>query len=339
MASANTEEYYKNNFEYFKSLEVEAKYSIEAFLSDASIKVHSVFGRVKKFDSYVGKLKRFASSGKEGSDINDIVGLRVLCLFMSDVDRIGSLIRENFDVISADNKIKNQEVDTFGYLSDHYIVKLKKELRGPRYDSIKKFKFEIQVRTVAMDAWATISHYLDYKSDTDIPRELKKSFMALSGLFYVADVNFEQLFGESNKSKLDSKQAISKSHGNNLDLNLDTLKAFLEKRYPRRVTSDDSYSSLLKELDSLGMTSIGDLSSALDGTDKALAAYELDHPPWGDDEDDSANGYTTFSAVGATRMVLALSSQTYRDITERNHPEFLKVKFQRLLPKLKKKKS
>ena len=49
--------------------------------------------------------------------------------------------------------------------------------------------FEIQVRTIAQDAWDSVSHYLDYKNNS-IRDELKRDFYALSGLFYVADTHF-----------------------------------------------------------------------------------------------------------------------------------------------------
>jgi len=57
-------------------------------------------------------------------------------------------------------------------------------------EEIKKIPFEIQVRTIAQDAWAAISHYLDYKKKSVIPDQLKRDFHALSGLFYVADTHF-----------------------------------------------------------------------------------------------------------------------------------------------------
>jgi putative GTP pyrophosphokinase len=64
---------------------------------------------------------------------------------------------------------------------------------GPRYDPLKHLRFEVQVRTIVMDAGAAVSHHLDYKGGTSVPSELRKDFYALSGLFYVADQHFEVL--------------------------------------------------------------------------------------------------------------------------------------------------
>ena len=53
--------------------------------------------------------------------------------------------------------------------------------------------FEIQVRTIAQDAWASVSYHLDYKKEETIPVELRRDFYALSGLFYIADQHFKIL--------------------------------------------------------------------------------------------------------------------------------------------------
>jgi len=95
------------------------------------------------------------------------VGLRVVCLFLSDIERVAKVVKESFEVLEEDNKIEGREISSFGYMSFHFTVQMKRSFSGPRYDAIASIPFEIQVRTIAMDAWATTSHYLDYKSDVD----------------------------------------------------------------------------------------------------------------------------------------------------------------------------
>jgi len=56
-----------------------------------------------------------------------------------------------------------------------------------------------------MDAWATVSHYLDYKTDADVPLGLRKDFQALSGLFYLADTHFEMFYGATGRSQQETK--------------------------------------------------------------------------------------------------------------------------------------
>ena len=129
----------------------------------------------------------------------DVVGLRIVCLFHSDVKEIGVIVKKNFEIIEEDDKINSVDVDIFGYMSLHYKAKLKDVSSDSYYKNIKDIPFEIQIRTVAQDAWASISHYLDYKNESEIPIQLKRDFHALSGLFYVADTHFEILQQEVTK--------------------------------------------------------------------------------------------------------------------------------------------
>jgi putative GTP pyrophosphokinase len=129
--------------------------------------------------------------------------------FLSDIDHIGQVIRDSFLVISEDNKIEGSEVSSFGYMSVHFIATMKKEHSGPRYDHIANMRFEIQVRTIAMDAWANVSHYLEYKSETDVPSDLRRDFYALSGLFYVADKHFEMFFRSRTASREQLAEAFA----------------------------------------------------------------------------------------------------------------------------------
>jgi putative GTP pyrophosphokinase len=174
----------------YKRLEDEATFVLAAKLDQDSIKRHSITSRVKTLPSLLDKAER-QQLDDPLAEMNDIVGLRVVCLFLSDIDRVGQSIRECFDVITEDNKIEGQPSSSFGYMSVHFVARMKQEYKGPRYDLVSGVPFEIQVRTIAMDAWAAASHYLDYKTDIDVPKELRKDFYALSGLFYVADRHFE----------------------------------------------------------------------------------------------------------------------------------------------------
>ncbi len=119
------------------------------------------------------------------------MGFRVICLFLDDLGRIKNIIKDKLNIISEDNKISDTDISIFGYMSLHIKCRLKpnKNLNNEQ----DKMPFEIQVRTIAQDAWATISHYLHYKKDSLIPEEMKRDFYALSGLFYVADTHFSLL--------------------------------------------------------------------------------------------------------------------------------------------------
>ena len=122
--------------------------------------------RIKSPESIVKKLK------KRGIDstienmrefINDIAGIRVICSFTSDIYRIAEMIRNQNDikVISVKDYIISPKES--GYKSFHMIVSV------PIYlsDSVVDTKVEIQIRTVAMDFWASLEHKVNYKLDQD----------------------------------------------------------------------------------------------------------------------------------------------------------------------------
>ena len=126
-----------------------------------------------------------------------------------------------------------------------------------------------------MDAWASASHYLDYKSEEDIPSDLKRDFHALSGLFYVADKHFEMFF-RSRQAAVKEVQKLSRN--NELlgeEINLDTLTAYLAKRYPdRRAANPPFVSKLVTSLREAGLQTLGELDTYLDEKAAHLARKE-----------------------------------------------------------------
>jgi ppGpp synthetase/RelA/SpoT-type nucleotidyltranferase len=132
------------------------------------IKIHSLSHRIKDLNSLIDKARR-KKIENPFSDIHDIVGFRIVCLFLSDLEKIGEIIRGKFDVFEEDDKINQSELNIFGYMSLHFKAKLRDNDVRTSDSVISNLPFEIQVRTIAQDAWAAISHYLDYKKKSDIP--------------------------------------------------------------------------------------------------------------------------------------------------------------------------
>lgn len=290
----------------YRSLAGEVTFALEAITKQRGIKTHSVSSRVKTADSLAHKARQ-----KEIDDplneIDDIVGIRVVVLFLSDLPSLDLLIRENFTVHEYDDKVTSGDPASFGYMSVHYVATLSAGHSGPRYDAIKGMRFEIQTRTVVMDAWANVSHYLDYKGESSVPEELKKDFFALSGLFYVADQHFEIFADQARESSEQATQRLDSIPADDLEINLDTLAAFLGRRYPNRESSDRaSISEMVEELAAHGYLSIGDLATQLDKTESAFEKYEQVHPPGGE-------GSPYFAELGVVRISLALADKAYSD--------------------------
>jgi ppGpp synthetase/RelA/SpoT-type nucleotidyltranferase len=300
---------YDSKASIYQKLKEEALYIVNEFIDKNKIKTHSVLSRIKDFESFYDKIER-KEIKEPFIEIKDIVGLRVVCLFLSDIERIGGLIKSFFDILDEDNKIDGlNAINSFGYMSLHFIVKMKEEYTGPRYNKIRDIPFEIQVRTISMDAWANISHYLSYKTEADVPKNLKRDFQALSGLFYVADTHFELFFKESKKSQKNIQRRVESSLGDTTktvdeELNFDSLKAYLSSKFPDREYSDDkTISILIKELDSVGISSIGQLEEMYNLAWDVFLLYEQKNPPSGGGE---------YRPVGVIRTLLILTNKNYR---------------------------
>jgi putative GTP pyrophosphokinase len=173
---------YDSKTDDFQLLIDTVKFILKKEIDRNKIKIHDFTHRIKPFESFLDKIRR-KNVVDPFKDMHDLVGFRIVCLFLPDLELVGNIIHREFDVFEEDDKVDNSEVDIFGYMSLHYKAKLK----------------VIQVRTIAQDAWASISHYLDYKQESFLPFQLRRDFHALSGLFYVADTHFSMLRQEQSK--------------------------------------------------------------------------------------------------------------------------------------------
>lgn len=134
--------------------------------------IEHIKSRIKSPESIVKKLKkRGLDSTIENMTefVNDIAGIRVICSFTSDIYHIAEMIRNQNDikVISVKDYIISPKES--GYKSFHMIVSV------PIYlsDSVVDTKVEIQIRTVAMDFWASLEHKMNYKLSNNAPDRIK----------------------------------------------------------------------------------------------------------------------------------------------------------------------
>jgi ppGpp synthetase/RelA/SpoT-type nucleotidyltranferase len=251
---------YDRKKQLYESLLSEVGFYLQKCLKRDGIVVHSIRSRVKEFDSFYEKIRRREIESGFFDRIEDLAAVRVICLYLSDLERIKAIIFNEFRVLRADT-LRTRSAEHFGYMSDHYIVALPKEYSGPRYDEVKNLKCEIQVRTILMHAWATVSHHLDYKTKTDIPTEFKKDFNAISGTLYMADTHFEMLREKTERSKSKLKRSAELGRLDlDQEINLDSLGVYLLWKFPRWEVGNIQYllrdirlSDLktLKELDSV----------------------------------------------------------------------------------------
>ena len=304
---------------HLERLKDEALFVIQDAVDREGIKIHATHARIKDFASAQKKLARLEQSGSDGTSLfalNDLVGLRIVCLFLSDIPRLGTSLRSCLNVIHEDNKIDGAEVSSFGYQSVHFVCQFPSGFSGPRYDPLKGKSFEVQVRTIAMDAWAAASHYLDYKNEQGVPLNLRKDFYALSGLFYVADTHFEMFYKEVVQSRERLRSLSPSISLLDRELDLDTLSQYLREALPDRKRSDNKgISELLDELLAANYKHISDIDSQLKIAMDVFLAYESSNPPSVSDDDEEDQDVTSkFSDVGVIRVLLEIADDDFLNL-------------------------
>ena len=162
--------------------------------------VEHIKSRIKSMSSACDKLN---SRGYEltldnlRNHVHDMVGIRIVCSFLSDVREIVEIIKNSgiLRVKEERDYITNPK-DT-GYISYHMIVYVPVHLDG-RDEYIQA---EIQIRTVAMDFWASLDHKIQYKFPNDIPEEIKKELYNCSVVTKLLDNKMQALNEIVNKYK------------------------------------------------------------------------------------------------------------------------------------------
>lgn len=123
------------------------------------------------------------------SHVHDIIGIRIVCSFLDDVYDIVDIIKSSkqFKIKEEKDYIKNPK--TTGYMSYHLIVLVPIYLN----ETVEHVEAEIQIRTSAMDFWASIDHKVQYKFPSEIPEEVKKEMYNCSLDIRKLDEKMQQL--------------------------------------------------------------------------------------------------------------------------------------------------
>ncbi|WP_353886115.1 GTP pyrophosphokinase family protein [uncultured Deinococcus sp.] len=161
----------------------------------AGLNIHHVTGRVKQPLSLADKLRRKPGRYARLGDVTDLVAVRVITYFESDVQVVAGLVEAGY-VVDWDHSVdksKMHDPDRFGYLGVHYVVY--PPAREPEFAGLgmEKMRFEIQIRSILQHAWAEIEHDLGYKNRDAVPREVRRRFYRLAGLLEMADEEFMAL--------------------------------------------------------------------------------------------------------------------------------------------------
>lgn len=182
---------------YYKCaiMEIETKFKVlneEYSLQHDRNPINSIKSRLKKLPSIIEKMERKGyelSVDSIEANLNDVAGIRVVCSFEEDVYTLADALLRQDDITLIRKKDYIAEPKPNGYRSLHLIVSVPIFL-----DSEKRImKVEIQLRTIAMDCWASLEHQLRYKKNTKSIKELEEELYECARLSTDLDARMDQL--------------------------------------------------------------------------------------------------------------------------------------------------
>lgn len=159
--------------------------------------IEHVSTRVKSAESIIRKARRKnlpLSLEAIRENIKDIAGIRIICSFVSDIYRISEMIRSQSDieVIEVKDYIKNPKPN--GYRSLHIVMTIPVFMS----DRVEHVHVEMQIRTIAMDFWASLEHKIYYKYDKNIPEHLSSQLKEAADTVSELDRKMEHINKEIN---------------------------------------------------------------------------------------------------------------------------------------------
>ncbi|MFB9904902.1 GTP pyrophosphokinase [Allokutzneria oryzae] len=154
--------------------------------------IEHITNRVKRPEAIMEKLRR---KGLEpdldviAEHLDDVAGVRVVCPFVSDVYGVEEMLRRQHDVKILRTKDYIASPKPNGYRSLHLIVQIPVFLS----DRVEHVKVEVQMRTIAMDFWATLEHKLFYKYDDHVPADFADELASTAAIAAQLDARMESL--------------------------------------------------------------------------------------------------------------------------------------------------
>ena len=155
--------------------------------------IEFVVGRVKTVDSIKEKMtRRVIAPDVIENDMQDIAGIRIMCQFVDDIYRVVDLIHQRQDMQVIEERDYIQNAKPSGYHSYHMVIEYSVFLP----DGPKKIIAEIQIRTLAMNFWATVEHTLNYKYQGKYPEDISKRLKSTAEAAYKLDEEMSSIKDE-----------------------------------------------------------------------------------------------------------------------------------------------
>ena len=163
--------------------------------------IEQVNGRVKKISSILEKAQKKGIDVSEIDEkLEDIAGVRIICQFVEDIYSVVDIIKKRKDMEVKYEKDYVANIKSSGYRSYHIVVYYVVEtMKGP-----KRIQAEIQIRTLAMNFWATIEHSLQYKYKQNVPDQITERLNAASA----AIINLDNEMSSVHEEIMDAQESF-----------------------------------------------------------------------------------------------------------------------------------
>ncbi|TDT61149.1 GTP pyrophosphokinase [Fonticella tunisiensis] len=226
--------------------------------------IEFVTGRVKEISSILEKAKKLdIPLNKVANDMEDIAGIRIMCQFVEDIYKVAQIIHQrdgkDLKIVYEKDYVKNNKES--GYRSYHIIIKYPVQTASGEVEVLA----EIQIRTLAMNFWATIEHSLNYKYKQDIPEHIKERLKRAAELAFLLDEEMSEI-----KEEIIEAQKLFEVKSNIISDILDNIIALYSLgKISESSDIQDKFNKLLEG------ANITELKALLDESNEKVQQYRL----------------------------------------------------------------
>lgn len=159
--------------------------------------IHNIQSRIKSPESIIDKLQRkqYPLERQSLEKLNDIVGLRVICHYINDIQYISQLLIMHDDIILVKKMNYIDYPKDTGYRSLHLVLEVPVYLKSGKM----KLPVEIQMRTIAMDFWASLEHEILYKNKDQVSQDICEELQQCASRMGLTDLQMQKIYQKVHK--------------------------------------------------------------------------------------------------------------------------------------------
>lgn len=159
--------------------------------------IHNIQSRIKSPESIIDKLQRkqYPLERQSLEKLNDIAGLRVICHYINDIQYISQLLIMHDDIILVKKMNYIDYPKDTGYRSLHLVLEVPVYLKSGKM----KLPVEIQMRTIAMDFWASLEHEILYKNKDQVSQDICEELQQCASCMALTDLQMQKIYQKVHK--------------------------------------------------------------------------------------------------------------------------------------------